>query len=148
MIMLNGNTYILGFSCILWVFLIKTITTIPKIQQCLLDDCVTLFSPPFMRNTVLAHNIFFLLSIPTEQQQSITYQLDPWGSQGPRHTQQKSAWNNKTCNFVPTNLDLIRGVTYITYFVVHHFTLQLLFLHTMWLHPPFFSIVTRHFGHS
>ena len=45
------------------------------------------------------------------------YHEDPWGSHGPRHTQQKSA-------------------------------LQFWFLHTMWLHPPSFSIVTWHLGHS
>lgn len=45
------------------------------------------------------------------------YQDDPWGSQDPRQTQQKSA-------------------------------LQFWFLHTMWLQPPSFSIVTLHLGHS
>ena len=42
---------------------------------------------------------------------------EPWGSHGPRQTQQKSA-------------------------------LQLWFLHTMWLQPPSFSMVTWHLGHS
>lgn len=49
--------------------------------------------------------------------QGSPYHEDPWGSHGPRHTQQKSA-------------------------------LQFWFLHTMWLHPPSFSIVTWHLGHS
>lgn len=45
------------------------------------------------------------------------YQELPCGSQGPKHTQQKSA-------------------------------LQFWFLQTIWLHPPSFSIVTLHLGHS
>ena len=47
--------------------------------------------------------------------QSYTYHDEPWGSQGPKHTQQKS---------------------------------NLHFLHTMWLHPPSFSMVAWHCGHS
>lgn len=46
-----------------------------------------------------------------------THHADPWGSHGPRQTQQNSA-------------------------------LQFWFLHTMWLQPPSFSMVTWHFGHS
>lgn len=46
-----------------------------------------------------------------------THHAEPWGSHGPRQTQQNSA-------------------------------LQFWFLHTMWLQPPSFSIVTWHFGHS
>lgn len=49
--------------------------------------------------------------------EGFTHHAEPWGSHGPRQTQQNSA-------------------------------LQFWFLHTMWLQPPSFSMVTWHFGHS
>ena len=81
-------TYCLGVPGFLWVLIIVTITFVPV---CSVDSGKHMLTG------------------------SWSYQLDPWGSQGPWHCQQNPA-------------------------------LQV--LHTMWLQPPFFSIVAWHLGHS
>ena len=67
---MTKKTYILSIPSILWVLFIITVATIPKISQ-----------QPYALGKL--GNIFC--------EKETAYQLDPWGSQGPRHTQQKSA---------------------------------------------------------
>lgn len=88
------------------------------------------------------------------------YQLDPCGSHAPRHIQQKSAFGRKEQKIIketsysvinqkiPYNEETSSKNFDLDIILAVDFTLQLLLRQTMWLQPPFFSIVTWHLGHS